>query len=181
MCSSKTIQILFPSPLFPTAQSHLFHCRWVSRFNIHHCQRISTSLHLLHPSPQGWLPSHGQGFYYSSHPCQEKLPTLRKTKVLKIFSVTVGPEIMGGDWSSVKSSYWREGWDLWNSCLAEEASSGAGDQVIISCLYSSLSLHSKSLLLFQLTRAKMQKPQLKCLKGLFGKKVNVAEIGPIQT
>lgn len=49
MSSSKNIQILCPSPLFSAAQSHLFHCSWVSQINTHHCQRISTSLHLLHP------------------------------------------------------------------------------------------------------------------------------------
>lgn len=36
---------------------------------------------------------HGQGFYYSSHPCQEKLPTLQKAKALQMCSVAVGPGI----------------------------------------------------------------------------------------
>lgn len=49
MSSPTNIQILFPSPLFPAAQSNLFQCSWVSWINTHQGQRISTSLHMLHP------------------------------------------------------------------------------------------------------------------------------------
>lgn len=61
MSSPRNIQILFPSPLFPAAQSHLFRYS----FSVVECPKSTHTIakesppHCTHcmPSAQGWLPS----------------------------------------------------------------------------------------------------------------------------
>lgn len=132
MGSPKNIQILFPFPLFPAAQNNLFQCSWVSQINTHHCQSISTSLHTLHPQC----------------PRLTSFPTVKDTithhilakrnyllyKKLRHNKCVLWPwdqeswRRTGPQWTPVSEE--REGWNLWKSCLDEEASpGGAGDEV----------------------------------------------------
>lgn len=151
MNSPRGIQVPFPSQTLSATLNHLFHCSFITALcpNQHTLKSLYLSVLAVSLVPKAVSLLQGQSSYDSFLPCQEKWPTFQKNIELWMSSGTARPDI----WEEI---------DPWLCPVTEgkvehfdrPSPGDAEGQHIISSPCSSLLLHCKSHLLFQITGTK---------------------------